>query len=52
MKTNLVAILIALSLVVSPVVLKSTASTVCTGITSTNGISERVEVVKTIESNG
>ena len=52
MKTNLVAILIALSLVVTPVVLKSTASTVCTGITSTNGISERVEVVKTIESNG
>lgn len=52
MKTNLIVILLALSLVISPVVSKSTASMVCTGMISTDNISERVEVEKTIESDG
>jgi len=52
MKTNIIVMLLALSLVISPVVSKSTASTVCTGIISTNNISERVEVEKTIYDDG
>jgi len=52
MKTNIIVMLLALSLVISPVVSKSTASTVCTGIISTDNISERVEVEKTIYDDG
>ena len=52
MKTNLIVILLALSLIISPVVSKSTASIFCTGMISTDNISERVEVEKTIESDG
>jgi len=52
MKTNIIVILLALSLVISPVVSKVSASTVCTGIISTNNISERVEVEKTIYDDG
>ncbi len=52
MKTNLVVIMLTISLLISPAIPKSTASTVCTGITSTENISERVEVEKTIEQDG
>lgn len=52
MKTTLIVIILALSLVISPVVSKSTASMVCTGMISANNISERVEVEKTIYDNG
>ncbi len=52
MKTNIIAILLAISLIISPVITKSTASEICTGITSTEDISERVEVEKTIECDG
>lgn len=52
MKTNIIVIMLTLSLIISPVVSKSNASAVCTGIVSTDNISERVEVEKTIESDG
>ena len=52
MKKNLIIILLTISLILSPVISTSTASMVCTGIISTNNISERVEVTKTIKCDG
>ena len=51
MKKNLIVLLLTISLIISPVVSTSFASSVCDGMTSTNSISERVEVENTIQTD-